>query len=57
MIKIGHCLIITFAILLLVVVLGSFVIVDYQVPEQDIAKYTRYPTWHPPIEGMNGRKT
>ncbi|CAG8487788.1 10737_t:CDS:2 [Diversispora eburnea] len=52
----GHCVAITFALLFLLIVLGSYVTVDNQeIPEHDFSKFTGYPTWHPPIDGMNGK--
>ncbi|CAG8593779.1 56_t:CDS:2 [Diversispora eburnea] len=52
-----HCIAITFAILCLLILLGTFAIVDYQnVPEQDISKNTGYPIWHPPVDGINGSR-
>jgi hypothetical protein len=56
--ELNHCMAITLAILCLLIVLSTFVTVDTQiVPGQDISKYTGYPIWLPPIEGMNGSKS
>ncbi|RHZ79127.1 hypothetical protein Glove_151g83 [Diversispora epigaea] len=52
----NNCIAITLVTLCLLILLGSFFIVDFQnVPEQDKSKYTGYPIWSPPIDGFNGR--
>ncbi|CAG8498737.1 1301_t:CDS:2 [Diversispora eburnea] len=52
----NHCLAITLSVFFLLFVLGTFITVDNRdIPEQDIVKFTRYPSWHPPVDGLNGR--
>ncbi|CAG8455384.1 6921_t:CDS:2 [Acaulospora morrowiae] len=54
MTRAGPCLIITFTLLAFLVVLASFITVNFnQKPEQDISLRTGYPLWHPPIEGYD----
>ncbi|CAG8498776.1 1303_t:CDS:2 [Diversispora eburnea] len=57
MAEFNHCIAITLSVLFLLFVLGTFITVDNQdIPKQDIAKYTGYPSWHPPVDGLNGSR-